>query len=144
MHKRILSIVPFAALFVLAHHAGAVPQSPQTQKSATHKPFGTYPVYLTIGNHEMVPPKTRPEYISEFRNWIDRPDLRAQRLRDEPRGVEPKIYYHWIARGIDFIAQVDEDVAVDILEADGESVSVNVMREVMKDEVAIAVRKSDL
>jgi Calcineurin-like phosphoesterase len=68
------------------------------------KPFGTFPVYVTIGNHEMVTPKTRSDYIAQFRRWIDRPNLRAQRLQDDPGALEPKIYYHWIERGIDFIA----------------------------------------
>ncbi|MGA3293605.1 MAG: metallophosphoesterase [Candidatus Acidiferrales bacterium] len=66
-------------------------------------PFGKLPVYLAIGNHETAKPKTRAEFIVQFRPWFDAPGLRAQRLRDDPGDLEPKTYYHWIERGIDFI-----------------------------------------
>jgi len=67
-------------------------------------PFGTLPVYLAIGNHETVEPKTRAEYLVQFRSWLDVPRLRAQRLRDDPVDLEPKTYYHWIEHGVDFIS----------------------------------------
>ena len=35
------------------------------------KPFAPVPVLLGIGNHELVPPKTRNEYLTEFAEWID-------------------------------------------------------------------------
>lgn len=66
-------------------------------------PFGALRVYLSIGNHEMVPPKTRAVFLTQFSRWLDAPDLRAQRLRDDPADLHPKTYYHWIQAGVDFI-----------------------------------------
>jgi Calcineurin-like phosphoesterase len=68
------------------------------------KPFGKLPVYLVIGNHETAPPKTRDEYSVEFAYWLNLPNVRAQRLRDDPKATVPKTYYHWIQGGVDFIA----------------------------------------
>src|SRR6476619_4752990 len=42
-------------------------------------PFGAMPVYLGIGNHELVPPKTRGEYLAQFADWVNSPPLQAQR-----------------------------------------------------------------
>jgi hypothetical protein len=67
-------------------------------------PFGSLPVYLAIGNHEMVAPRTRPEYVAQFHRWLDTPQLRTQRLHDDPSATEPRTYYHWIEHGVDFIA----------------------------------------
>ena len=47
------------------------------------EPFGDTPVFLAIGNHELVPPKTRADYIQQFADWLDSPVLRSQRLKDE-------------------------------------------------------------
>jgi len=66
-------------------------------------PFGNIPFYLGIGNHETVPPKTRDQFILQFADWLERPDLRAQRLKDDPSDFRVKTYYHWIEHGIDFI-----------------------------------------
>jgi hypothetical protein len=68
------------------------------------KPFGSLPVFLAIGNHELVPPKTREEYIVQFADWLDAPILRNQRLRDNPTDQRPKTYFHWVMKGVDFIA----------------------------------------
>ena len=46
-------------------------------------PFGDLQVFLGIGNHETIPPKTREEYISQFADWLEKPEIRAQRLRDD-------------------------------------------------------------
>jgi len=67
------------------------------------KPFGSVPVYLARGNHENIPPRTREEYLAQFAQWLDAPNLRAQRLRDDPSDLKPKTYYHWVERGVDFI-----------------------------------------
>jgi calcineurin-like phosphoesterase family protein len=67
-------------------------------------PFGSLRVYLAIGNHEMIPPKTRADYVTAFSRWLDAPDLRAQRLRDDPAALQPRIYFHWVQRGVDFIS----------------------------------------
>jgi hypothetical protein len=66
-------------------------------------PFGDLPVFLGIGNHETIAPKTREEFIAQFADWLDTPVLRAQRLGDNPRDHQLHIYYHWRERNIDFI-----------------------------------------
>jgi len=67
-------------------------------------PFSPVPVYLGIGNHDLIPPKTRPEYIQQFADWLDTPVLQAQRLRDDPRDHKVKTYFHWQKGGVDFIS----------------------------------------
>lgn len=64
--------------------------------------FGTLPVFLGIGNHETVPPKTREQYIIQFADWLDQEPLRKQRLLDDPNAHILKTYYHWIVSGVDF------------------------------------------
>ena len=66
-------------------------------------PFGDLPVFLSLGNHETIQPKTRAEYISQFADWLNTPVLQKQRLEDNPGDHQLKTYYHWIERGIDFI-----------------------------------------
>jgi hypothetical protein len=66
-------------------------------------PFGAVPVFLGIGNHETIAPKTRNELIAQIADWLDTPLLREQRLRDDPRDFRLKTYYHWIMSGADFI-----------------------------------------
>jgi hypothetical protein len=67
------------------------------------QPWGDTPFYLGIGNHETVPPKTRAMFVEKFRQYLDRPDLREQRLKDDATATQPKTYYHWMRDGIDFI-----------------------------------------
>jgi hypothetical protein len=67
------------------------------------KPFGSLPVYLGIGNHETVSPKTRDDFLAQFADYLDTPELRAQRLKDNRGDHSWKTYYHWIYQGIDFI-----------------------------------------
>ncbi len=66
-------------------------------------PFAPVEVYLGIGNHDTSPPKTREQFIIQFADWLDKPQLREQRLRDDPQAYRLKTYYHWIKDGIDFI-----------------------------------------
>ncbi len=66
-------------------------------------PFGSVPVFLGIGNHELVPPHTREEYMAQFADWLDSPVLREQRLRDDPKDHRLKFYFHWIESGVDFV-----------------------------------------
>ncbi len=63
----------------------------------------TLPVFLGIGNHETIPPKTREQYLVQFADWLDAPKLREQRLRDDPFSHKLTTYYHWIQNGVDFI-----------------------------------------
>ena len=65
-------------------------------------PFGAVPFFVGIGNHEVIKPKTRDEYVEKFAPWLDAPALRAQRLKDDPAGHRVKSYYRWIDRGISF------------------------------------------
>ena len=68
------------------------------------KPFGSLPVYLGIGNHELAPPKTRSEYLTKFAAWLDKPNLQCQRAKDDPEAAgSPQTYYHWVLGGVDFI-----------------------------------------
>ena len=66
-------------------------------------PFGEVPVYLALGNHETIPPKTRSEAIQVFADWWDDPLIKSQRLRDNPRNHTLQTYYHWIKLPVDFI-----------------------------------------
>ena len=66
-------------------------------------PFGDLPVFLGIGNHETIPPKTREQYLIQFADWLDAPQLRQQRLKDDPSSHKLTAYYHWIQNGVDFI-----------------------------------------
>jgi hypothetical protein len=67
------------------------------------KPFGSLPVYLGIGNHDTVAPKTRDDFLAQFADYLDTSELRAQRLADDKRDRSWKTYYHWVVQGVDFI-----------------------------------------
>ena len=66
-------------------------------------PFADTPVFLGIGNHELIPPKTRPDFLIQFADWLDTPELKQQRLQDNPTDHRLHTYYHWRRAGIDFI-----------------------------------------
>jgi len=66
-------------------------------------PFGTTPVFVGIGNHERVRPRTTDQFAAEFADWLDTPVLRQQRLLDDPQDLRPKTYYHWIQGNVAFI-----------------------------------------
>lgn len=65
--------------------------------------FRPVPVFLGMGNHDAIPPKTRAEFIQQFGDWLNTPVIQAQRLRDDPRDHMVKTYYHWVQSGVDFI-----------------------------------------
>ena len=67
------------------------------------KPFDKTPVFLAFGNHELIAPKTRPELIAQFADWLNAAPIREQRLRDDPKDHTVRGYYHWIEDSIDFI-----------------------------------------
>jgi hypothetical protein len=67
------------------------------------EPFGAMPVYLAIGNHELVQPKSRGEFLAQFADWLNAPPIQSQRLRDNPKDRRLKTYYHWIQNGVDFV-----------------------------------------
>jgi hypothetical protein len=66
-------------------------------------PFAPMPVFLAVGNHELIPPKTREDLLVQFSDWLNAPAIREQRLRDNPRDYRVRTYYHWIKDGVDFI-----------------------------------------
>jgi hypothetical protein len=66
-------------------------------------PFGTLPVFLAMGNHEAILPKTREQYLLQFADWLDAPVLRKQRLSDDGHDFKLRTYYHWMEDGVDFI-----------------------------------------
>ncbi len=66
-------------------------------------PFGNLSFFLGIGNHETIPPKTRPEFIIQFADWLDAPELQKQRLKDNPKDHRLHTYYHWQSGGVDFV-----------------------------------------
>ncbi|MGI8958577.1 MAG: metallophosphoesterase [Bryobacteraceae bacterium] len=65
--------------------------------------FGSMPVFLALGNHELIPPKSRDQALLQFADWFDAPEIREQRLRDDPHDHAVRAYYHWIKDGIDFL-----------------------------------------
>jgi hypothetical protein len=67
------------------------------------KPWGDTPFFLGIGNHETIPPKTRAAFVEKFQQYLNRPELKEQRLKDDPKQTQPTTYYHWMREGIDFI-----------------------------------------
>jgi hypothetical protein len=66
-------------------------------------PFQDISVYIGIGNHETIGPRNRDQFVGQFADWLDTPQLRAQRLKENPADHRVKTYYHWIDKGIDFI-----------------------------------------
>ena len=67
------------------------------------KPWGATPFYVGIGNHETTPPKSRAAFVEKFHEYLDRQEIREQRLKDNREATQPKTYYHWMRDGIDFI-----------------------------------------
>ena len=65
--------------------------------------FGALPVHLGIGNHELAGNKTRADFVTQFDYWLDSPELRAQRLTDDPHDSTAKTYYHWKQHNVDFV-----------------------------------------
>src|ERR1051325_11670615 len=65
--------------------------------------FGTLPVYLGIGNHELLGGKTKDDYIKKFAYWIDTPGLHNQRQADSVKG-DSLSYFHWQKQHVDFIS----------------------------------------
>ncbi|HEV2389081.1 MAG TPA: metallophosphoesterase, partial [Candidatus Acidoferrales bacterium] len=68
------------------------------------EPFGSLPVFLTIGNHEVMPPKARSDYLVQFADWLDAPAVRERRLRDDPNNHQVRTYFHWMERHVDFLS----------------------------------------
>src|SRR5262249_48194254 len=65
--------------------------------------FGDMPVYVGIGNHETLQPRTREEFVSKFDHWLNSPSLQKQREADDAKDTAVRSYFHWIQGGVDFI-----------------------------------------
>jgi hypothetical protein len=66
-------------------------------------PFGSIPVFIGIGNHETIAPRSREQFVEKFAKWLDADPLKKQRLADDPNDTTPKTYFHWVQGGVDFI-----------------------------------------
>jgi len=65
--------------------------------------FGSLPVLLARGNHEVVNPMTREGYIAKFSSFLSRPEILAQRKADGTSSEPVQPWYHWARDGVDFI-----------------------------------------
>lgn len=72
-------------------------------KSNQTVPFGGIPFFLGIGNHETIDPKNRKLFVDSFPEFLDTKEIDDQRLKDAPKDLVVKTYYHWIRDGVDFI-----------------------------------------
>ncbi len=120
-------------------------------------PFSPTTVYLAIGNHELIPPKTRADYFTQFADWLDTPELQQQRLHDNPQDHRLHTYFHWQRAGIDFISldsaspdQFDNDQMAwfeRVLAADARDPSISTvvvgMHEALPDSIARSHSMSD-
>jgi len=75
-------------------------------------PFTTQ-VFLAIGNHDVMQPKTQPQWLAQFADWLAQPEIVAQRLKDDPTDHLLKSYYHWIRHAVDFISIDNSSYAFD-------------------------------
>ena len=75
-------------------------------------PF-TRPVFLAIGNHEIISPKTGGLWLAQFADWLTTKEIVDQRLKDDPTDHLLKAYYHWIRHGVDFITIDNSNYALD-------------------------------
>lgn len=69
------------------------------------RPFGTLPVLVGIGNHELYSGRTREDFTNAFRPWLSLKRLHLQRLLDSKKGIDSPglTTYHFLERGVDFI-----------------------------------------
>lgn len=66
-------------------------------------PFQGITFFIGIGNHEVITPKTRGDFIETFSPWLDQPVLRGQRIADDPGATTARTFFRWKQSGIDFI-----------------------------------------
>lgn len=69
------------------------------------RPFGSLPVFLGIGNHETITPKSREEYLVQFSAWLNAGPVQRQRAAapDYRWDWKTTTYYHWKWKNVDFI-----------------------------------------
>jgi hypothetical protein len=59
-----------------------------------------------IGNHELIPPKTRDQFREQFKQWLTKKEIQDQRARDRANGIASRdgdTYFHFIWKGVDII-----------------------------------------
>jgi hypothetical protein len=59
-----------------------------------------------IGNHELVPPKTREKFREQFKQWLTKKEIQEQRALDRANGIASRdgdTYFHFIWKGVDII-----------------------------------------
>ncbi len=64
------------------------------------------PFYLGIGNHELIPPKTRDQFREQFKEWLTQPTIQKQRATDRAKGIastDGETYFHFLFKGADII-----------------------------------------
>lgn len=76
------------------------------------RPFGSLELFLGIGNHEVIYPKTRAAYVEQFESYLNAPRLRAQRERDHD-SPGPRTYFHWVMHNVDFLSLDNANNAFD-------------------------------
>lgn len=64
--------------------------------------FGQLPIFIGRGNHENIH-KTREDYINKFSDYLNRPEIAAQRAADGPSAAPIGPWYHWTQNGVDFV-----------------------------------------
>lgn len=80
-------------------------------------PFGATPVFLGIGNHELAAGRRRDDVRRTFGKWLTQEPIHSQRTLDASRhlySTEGDTYYHFVAKGIDFISLDNADGAFSI------------------------------
>jgi 3',5'-cyclic AMP phosphodiesterase CpdA len=65
--------------------------------------FKGTPVFLGLGNHELIPPMTHASVLVTFIDWFNAPTIRKQREHDSKDDTTVQAYYHWTRDHIDFI-----------------------------------------
>ncbi len=66
--------------------------------------FGNLEIFLGIGNHEVIYPKTHDDFLKQFESYLDNPRIKAQREHDKDTGPV-RSYSHWVMNNsVDFIS----------------------------------------
>ena len=84
-------------------YRSTLPSKAEYQKAAWNDfienqilPFGEIPVFLGIGNHELID-RTRDDYVAAFRKWLPAPEIGDQRMPIPRLPCCP--YFHWMKAG---------------------------------------------
>ena len=64
------------------------------------------PVFLGIGNHELIPTPKRDPYREKFAPWLKQDAIETQRKLDQSNNIKSSsgdTFYHFVRNGVDFI-----------------------------------------